>query len=259
MRNYPAQIVSVNHVEPVPRRVRAFLNGAKVLDSTRARYLWETPKYPQYYVPAEDVRADILVPEGDTQSTRRGTAELLGLRVGDAARLHAVKSYPRSPISGIAGTMRFEWDALDAWFEEDEQVFVHPRDPYVRVDAIRSTRQIRIELEGVLLAESGSPVMLFETGLPTRYYLDRTTINFAQLMPSDTVTACPYKGSTSGYWSARVGDNVEPDIAWAYDHPSSQVLPIAGLIAFYDEKVEIRLDGELVPPREAPARDPWPV
>jgi uncharacterized protein (DUF427 family) len=254
MRNYPAQIVSVNHVEPVPRRVRAFLNGAKVLDSTNVRYVWETARYPHYYIPAEDVRADVLVPEGDTQSTRRGTAELFGLRVGDAKRLHAVKSYPQSPVTGIAGTMRFEWDALDAWFEEDEQVFVHPRDPYVRVDAIRSTRQIRIEFGGVVLAQSSSPVMVFETGLPTRYYLDRTTVDLDQLIPSDTVTACPYKGSTSGYWSARNGENVEPDIAWAYDFPSHQLLPIAGLIAFYNEKVEICIDGELLPPHEAPVR-----
>jgi uncharacterized protein (DUF427 family) len=139
----------------------------------------------------------------------------------------------------VAGCVRFEWDALDAWFEEDEEVFVHPRSPYTRVDALRSTRAVRIELDGVVLAESSSPVMVFETGLPTRYYLNRTEVNFEHLEPSDTVTACPYKGKTSGYWSVRSGEQLLPDLAWAYDFPTRQLLPIAGLIAFYNEKVDI--------------------
>ena len=99
--------------------------------------------------------------------------------------------------------MRFEWSALDAWFEEDEQVFVHPRDPYSRVDALRSKRRVRVELDGVVLADSASPVMVFETGLPTRYYVNRTDVRFENLIPSDTVTSCPYKGMTSAYWSVQ--------------------------------------------------------
>ena len=147
----------------------------------------------------------------------------------------------------MAGTVRFDWDALDAWFEEDEEVFVHPRNPYTRVDVIRSTRRVRIELDGALLAESSSPVMLFETGLPTRYYFNRTELNFSHLVPTETVTACPYKGRTSGYWSVRVANSTHPDLAWAYDFPTRQVLPIAGMIAFYNEKVDITIDGELLP------------
>jgi uncharacterized protein (DUF427 family) len=139
--------------------------------------------------------------------------------------------------------MRFEWDALDHWFEEDEEVFVHPRSPYTRVDALRSTRRVRVELDGVLLAESSSPVMVFETGLPTRYYLNRTEIDFEHLEVSDTITACPYKGRTTGYWSVRIGDSVHADLAWSYDFPTRQLLPIAGLIAFYNEKVDTFLDG----------------
>ena len=108
-----------------------------------------------------------------------------------------------SAIEGLKGTVRFEWGALDAWFEEDEQVFVHPRDPYTRVDALRSNRRVRVELDGVVLADSASPVMVFETGLPVRYYVNRTDVRFEHLVPSDTVTSCPYKGMTSGYWSVR--------------------------------------------------------
>jgi len=149
-----------------------------------------------------------------------------------------------SPVAGLSGTVRFDWAALDAWFEEDEQVFVHPRNPYVRVDALRSTRPVRIELDGVVLAESPSPVMVFETGLPTRYYLNPTEINFDYLTPSDTVSSCPYKGTTSRYWSARIGDTVDPDLAWAYDFPTRQLLPIAGLVAFYNENVDVILAGQ---------------
>jgi uncharacterized protein (DUF427 family) len=121
---------------------------------------------------------------------------------------------------------------------------VHPRNPYVRVDALRSTRPVRVELDGVVLAESPSPVMVFETGLPTRYYLNPTEISFQYLTPSDTVTSCPYKGTTSRYWSVRIGDAIHQDLAWAYDFPARQLLPIAGLVAFYNEAVDILLSGQ---------------
>jgi len=111
--------------------------------------------------------------------------------------------------------------------------------PYVRVDALRSNRPVRVELGGVVLADSSSPVMVFETGLPTRYYLSRTDVDFARLIRTDTVTSCPYKGMTSGYWSVKIGDTVHKDLAWAYDFPTRQLLPIAGMVAFYNEKVDI--------------------
>jgi len=150
----------------------------------------------------------------------------------------------------VAGTARFDWNALDAWYEEDEQVFVHPRNPYVRVDALRSHRHVRASLEGVMLAETTTPVLVFETGLPTRYYFDRTDVAFEHLVPTATQTACPYKGVTSGYWSVRTDGTVRDghqDLAWAYDYPTRQLLPIAGLIAFYNEKIDIDVDGLRLP------------
>jgi uncharacterized protein (DUF427 family) len=244
--DHPAPIASVNHVQPVPRRVRAVLAAQTVLDTTRARYVWEWPHYPQYYIPLADVRRDLLVPEGQTRQSRRGLQHLHALRVGDVERTQAAKVLSESPVEGLAGTVRFDWEALDAWYEEDEQVFVHPRNPYVRVDALRSTRPVRVELDGVALAESSSPVMVFETGLPTRYYLNRTDVDFTRLVPSDTVTACPYKGTTSAYWSVRIGGAEHADLAWSYDFPTRQLLPITGLIAFYNEKVDTFLDGQLL-------------
>jgi uncharacterized protein (DUF427 family) len=240
---YPPQITAVNHVAPVPRRIRAFLAGEAVLDTTSALYVWEWPHYPQYYIPLEDVRRELLTSEGNTKATRRGPVELHTLSVGDATRHRAAQVLADSPVERLSGTVRFDWDAMDAWFEEDERVFVHPRSPYVRVDALRSTRPVRVELEGIVLAESPSPVMVFETGLPTRYYLDRTTINFEHLIPTDTVTECPYKGRTSGYWSVRANGTVHQDLAWTYEFPTRQLLPITGMIAFYNEKVDVYLDG----------------
>jgi len=243
MNGYPQMITPAGHVEPVPRRIRAVLGGEVVLDTTEALYVWEWPNYPQYYVPVTDVTPAVLVDEQHVQKLRRGTARRHGLRVGGISRPGSAHVYADDAPDGLAGTVRFDWDALDAWFEEDEEVFVHPRNPYTRVDALRSTRTVRIELDGVVLAESSSPVMVFETGLPTRYYLNRCEVNFEHLQPAATVTSCPYKGKTSGYWSVSTGGTVHPDLAWAYDFPTRQLLPIAGLIAFYNEKVDVNIDG----------------
>jgi uncharacterized protein (DUF427 family) len=242
--DYPQAITPPDDVQPVPRRVRAVLAGTTVVDTTRARYVWEWPPYPQYYVPLADVRPGVLVDERRSQRVARGTAHRHGVRVGETSRPDAADVYREDAVEGVAGTVRFDWAAVDAWYEEDEQVFVHPRNPYARVDAVRSSRPVRVELDGVVLAESTSPVMVFETGLPTRYYLPRTAVRFEHLVPSDTVTACPYKGTTSAWWSVRVGDRTHPDLAWCYDFPTREVLPIAGLVAFFNEKVDHVLDGE---------------
>jgi uncharacterized protein (DUF427 family) len=245
--DYPQVITETDHVEPVPRRIRAVLAGQVVLDTIRALYVWEWPNYPQYYIPIADVCADYLVDEQHEQHLKRGSARRYGLQVGSVSRPKALRVYTDSPVEGLVGTARFEWDALDSWFEEDEEVFVHPRNPYARVDALRSTRHVRIELDGVVLAESSAAVLVFETGLPTRYYINRTEVDFTHLVATDTVTSCPYKGTTSGYWSVRVGDTLHPDLAWAYDFPTYPLAPIAGLISFYNEKVDVVVDGVRLP------------
>lgn len=246
MSDYPQSLTPTGHVAPVPRRIRAFVGGTAVLDTTAARYVWEWPGYPQYYVPMADLAPGALVDEGVDEDRPLGPARRHALRVGGSTRPAAAWV----PTAGeLAGCVRFDWAAADAWFEEDEQVFVHPRSPYTRVDALRSGRRIRVELDGVVLAESSSPVLVFETGLPTRHYLPRTDVRFEHLEPSDTVTECPYKGRTTAYWSVRTATGTRPDLAWSYDFPTRQLLPIAGLIAFYDEKVDTFVDGE---PKERP-------
>jgi uncharacterized protein (DUF427 family) len=243
---YPESITPPGHVAPVPRRIRAVAGGRTVLDTTAALYGWEWPNYPQYHVPAGDIADGALVDEGESEVRDLGTGARHGLRVGDELRAGAAWVYGADAVEGLAGTVRFRWDALDAWFEEDEQVFVHPRSPYARVDALRSTRPVRVELDGVVLAESASPVMVFETGLPPRTYLDRTSVRFQHLVPSDTVTSCPYKGRTSAYWSIRAPDGeVHPDLAWSYDFPTRQLLAVAGMVCFYDERLDVFRDGVL--------------
>ena len=246
-RDYPQPPVDTDHVEPSPRRVRGTIAGHPVFDTTNARYVWEWPFYPQYYIPVEDIAADVLVDENHPQKLKRGTARRHGLRVGDVDRPGSVRVYADDAAAGLTNTARFDWDALDAWYEEDEEIFVHPRNPYVRVDALRSQRAVRIEVGGVVLAESAAPVLVFETGLPTRFYLDRTDVNWQHLRRVPTQSACPYKGVTSDYWSVAIGGVVHEDLAWSYNFPTRQLLPITGLVAFYDEHVDTYLDGELRP------------
>jgi uncharacterized protein (DUF427 family) len=167
--------------------------------------------------------------------------------VEDLHRPASVLVYGPDADDDVANTARLDWDAVDAWFEEDEQVYVHPRNPYVRVDALRSRRPVRVEVDGVVLAESAAPVLVFETGLPTRYYFDRSDVNWAYLSHTETHTACPYKGVTSDYWSLVIAENVIEDLAWSYSFPTRQLLPIAGLVAFYDEHVDTFVDGRLRP------------
>jgi uncharacterized protein (DUF427 family) len=241
--DYPEAIVPVDRVEPVPRRIRATLDGRVVVDTTGARYVWEWPFYPQYYLPLDDIAADVLVDEGREEHLRRGTAMRYGLRTRNGVRSGVAHHFVASDVEEITGRVRIDWAALDHWFEEDEEVFVHPRNPYTRVDALRSDREVLVELEGLVLARSSHPVLVFETGLPTRYYLDRLDVDFTHLVPSDTVTSCPYKGTTSAYWSVDAGGRTEPDLAWAYDFPTAPLQPVAGLVAFYNEKVDLTVDG----------------
>jgi len=229
------------------KRVRAYLGGELVADTRSPLLVWEVPYYPAYYLPAEDLKAELVATGDSAHSPSRGDAPVFDVKVSRATASAAAQRYDASPIDDLAGHVRLTWDAMSDWFEEDERIVGHPRNPYVRVDALRSHRHLTVELDGVPLADTTSPVLLFETGLPTRYYIDRTDVVFEHLTPTDTETLCPYKGTTSGYWSVRVGDTVHDDLAWTYDYPLPPVSPIAGMIAFYNEKLDITVDGVRLP------------
>jgi uncharacterized protein (DUF427 family) len=232
-------------VERSPKWVRAFLGAVPVADSTEVRMVWEGPSYPVYYFPLADVRTDLLEATGEVRhSPSRGDAQLFDLRVGDRIAPGAAYRYPESPIEELRDLVAFTWNAMDQWFEEDEEVRVHARNPYTRIDTLPSSRAIRIELDGVVIAESTHPTLLFETGLPTRYYLPKLDVRLDRLVPTERATACPYKG-TARYWSVKIGDTEHPDIAWAYDYPLPESIRIAGLICFYNDRVDLSVDGVL--------------
>jgi uncharacterized protein (DUF427 family) len=246
MANFPPALTALNHVAPVPRRIRCLKGGETLVDTTRALYVWEWPYYPHYYFPKTDVRMETFV-EGAAITTPQGDARHLELKAGAVERRPAGRLITKSALAGLAETVRIEWGAVDRWFEEDEEVFVHPRSPYHRVDALRSNRAVRIELHGIVLAEARSCVTVFETGLPTRYYIDPTNVRLVSLTPSSTRTQCPYKGETGGYWSAQANGATTSDVAWTYSFTTPAMTPIAGLIAFLNEKVDIFIDGDLQP------------
>jgi uncharacterized protein (DUF427 family) len=229
--------------EPGAKRVRAYLGGEVVADTIHPVLVWEVPYYPAYYFPASDVRTELLEPDGDiAHSPSRGDGRTFTVAAGGKRAPGAALRYEDSPIPELRDLIRLDWHAMDAWFEEDVEVFTHPRDPYTRIDILPSSRHVRIEIDGVTVAESSSPSLLFETGLPTRYYLPKTHVRLDLLTPTDSETHCPYKGQAE-YWSVRTGDTVHEDIAWSYPTPLPESLGIAGHIAFYDEKVDVYVDG----------------
>jgi uncharacterized protein (DUF427 family) len=260
--------------EPTAKRIRAELGGETVVDSTRAVLVWEPRRVvPSYAVPAEDVRGE-LVPAGPAAAGPGGDvgvplADVTALRVldprvpftvhsaeGEMVDVHAAGQHrpgagfrPADP--DLAGLVILDFGAFDAWYEEDEQNVGHPRDPYHRIDVLPSSRPVRLELEGEVLAVSSRPALLFETMLPTRYYLPRADVT-AELVPSSTRTWCAYKGQAS-YFSAQVGGRLVPDIAWSYPDPRHDADRVRDLIAFFDERVDVTLDGE----RRARPVTPW--
>ena len=166
------------------------------------------------------------------------------MKVAGADADGAALRYPDSPIEALRDLVRLDWASMSEWFEEDEPVYTHPRDPYSRVDILASSRHVRVEIDGVTVADSGQPRILFETGLPPRYYLPLTDLRMDLLRPSDTQTHCPYKG-TAAYWSVDTGQAVHTDIVWIYRTPLPESQKVAGLACLYNEKVDIYLDGEL--------------
>jgi uncharacterized protein (DUF427 family) len=227
------------------KRVRAYLGGQLVADTTAPLLVWEKPYYPTYYFPADDVHSELLEADGGVaHSPSRGEGRTFTVSAGGKEAPGAALRYEQSPFEELRDAIRLEWDAMDAWFEEDEQVFTHARDPYTRVDILPSSRQVRIEVGGVTIAESDKPTLLFETGLPTRYYLPKTHVRMDLLTPTDTESHCPYKGQAE-WWSVRVGDAVYPDLAWSYRTPLPESQKIAGLVSFYNEKVDLYVDGVL--------------
>jgi uncharacterized protein (DUF427 family) len=245
--------------EPIEKRIRAELGGRTVIDSTRAILVWEPKRVvPSYAVPAEDIDAQIGPGAEPAAGADAVDAPRLGARpVFDPSipfSVHTTEGEPltiRSPggdgeaaafrpfDADLAGYIVLDFDAFDAWYEEDERNVAHPRDPFHRIDVVRSSRHVRVEREGEVLAESSDPYLLFESALPVRYYLPREDVRTDLLLPSDTKTFCAYKGRAS-YWSLEGED----DLVWSYPEPLHDAAEVIDRLAFFNERVDILLDGE---------------
>ena len=229
-------------IAPAGKRVRAYLGGELVADSVAPILVWEKPSYPTYYFPSGDVRAE-LVPTGEVvHSPSRGDAQVYDVVTASRKAARAASRFHSSPVEPLRDLVRLQWAAMDEWFEEDEPVYVHPRDPYTRVDILGSSRHVVVDVDGVMVADSHRPHILFETGLPPRYYLPQTDLRMELLRPSDTLSRCPYKG-TATYWDVMVGDTVHKDFVWCYRTPLPESQKIAGLACFYNEHVDLYVDG----------------
>ena len=242
------QPVETNEWRRSPRRVRVHFGGVRVADSARTMLLRQHGFLPIYYFPAEDVRTDLLVPTGyTTHSPYKGTASYWHLQTPERTARFAVWSYlrPKPGSPDTRGYYGFDWHSMDAWYEEDERLHVHARDPLLRVDALHSTRRVRVEINGTVIAESRRPVLLFETGLVTRYYLPPEDVRQDLLRASETYTLCPYKGRARYYHLVLDGARYE-DIVWQYVRPLPSIAAVASHFAFWNEREDtaIFVDGE---------------
>jgi uncharacterized protein (DUF427 family) len=220
--------------EESPRWVRVRHQGETIADSKAPLLAWEEGHViPFYLFPRDAVRTDVLA-EAGTENGKR-FYDLPG-----AAR--AAWSY--ADADGLADHVAFDWHAMDAWFEEEEEVFVHARDPHKRVDLMESSRHVVVSIDGTVVADTTRPYLLFETGLPTRYYIPAEDVRADLMERTDHQTQCPYKG-TASYWS--FGD--ESNVAWYYPDPIPEQPRLKDLISFFNERVDIEVDGE---PAERP-------
>jgi uncharacterized protein (DUF427 family) len=211
----PARVV---YVEPWPRRVRALASHEAIVDSERTVLVYESGRLPRYAFPVEDV---------------------------------SVEAEPEPEVDGY---VRVPWEAADRWLEEDEEIIVHPHDPYHRIEVLRSSRLVRVLVNGELVAETSRPRILFETGLPPRYYLPRNDVRMESLEPVDIRTGCAYKGWAT-YWDAVTSKGRVPAVAWSYPEPLREGELVQDLLCFFQERSEIALEVDGVVAETPPT--PW--
>ena len=241
--------------EPTEKLVSARLGGERVVATTRAVLVWEPRRVlPSYAVPADELRAELMsapavhdVPRGDeilhggfAFGVHSSDGEALDVRAGAETRVDAAF---RSSDPDLAPYVVLDFHAFDAWYEEDERIVAHPRDPYHRVDIRRGSRHVRVELDGTLLAESTRPHLVFETSLATRFYVPREDV-VRPLAATDHHTRCAYKGEAA-FVSLELDGGARSDLAWTYVRPLPEAAELEGLVAFFDEKADVIVDGSL--------------
>ncbi|KAL1964925.1 hypothetical protein VTN77DRAFT_6278 [Rasamsonia byssochlamydoides] len=232
----PLPFPHAGYSEDVVRRVRVLFGGKFVVDAQRPKLVWEHPSYPIFYFAKSDVCLDNL-----QNAKTRTTAEIYDLVVGDRVAAGAVTVIQGGDFHDL---VKVAFDKADAWFEEDERIYVHPKDPYKRIDILPSSKHIRVEIDGVEVANTKKPKLLYETGLPIRSYIPMTDVRLDLLTPSDRVTSCPYKGDAN-YLEVHLPSpkKTKEGLVWWYKTPTVECAGIKGHVAFYDEEVDVWVDG----------------
>ncbi|KAF2123070.1 hypothetical protein BDV96DRAFT_482137 [Lophiotrema nucula] len=222
-----------------PRRVRGLFNGKYAFDTINAYHVWEHPYYPQFYVPISSIASSASLSKTSEVDGTNGGAHLAKLTVGDKSTSRAI-IFSAAPLKDL---VKIDFKEVDQWFEEDVPIYQHPKDPYKRIDILASSRPVKVALDGVTLAETTAPLFLLETSLRTRYYIPPTSVKWEYLTKSDTETVCPYKGKAN-YYNVTTEGKEYKDLVWYYVYPTSESELVAGHLCFYNEKVDIWVDGE---------------
>lgn len=233
-------------VEPSPRWVRVKFGDEIIADSKQVLFLQQygPDRMPTYYFPITDIRMDMLEPSAHEPSSDE--FQYWDVKVARQVAKHAAWTYthPLSNLSALKGHITFTWNAMQAWYEEEEEVFIHARDPYKRIDVLASSRHVRVEIAGETVADTHRPYLLFETSLPTRYYIPQEDVRMHLLELNRLKTTCPYKG-TASYWSVKLKDHVAKNVVWSYPEPIHEIPKIKNLLCFFNERVDTYVDGEL--------------
>lgn len=235
---------------PSPKRLRVKVGGSTVADTIEGLVMYESDHLPVYYFPVKDVDDAMFIPSSTrTESPYKGIATHFSLNTGITLVEDAGWRY-HEPVPGcppIQDHVAFYWNKMNQWFEEDEEVFVHARDPFRRVDCLPSTRRVQVIVDGEPVADSRRGVFLFETGQPTRFYLPIADTRLDLLTPSRHISRCPYKGIASYYHLTTKAKRHE-NLVWYYPDPVHESARIKGLVCFYDEFVDaILVDGKAQP------------
>jgi uncharacterized protein (DUF427 family) len=243
-------VITPGTVQQGRKRVRTFSSGELVVDSHAPLQVWEHPYFPEYFFAAADLKVELRSAGKGPRSKVLGVSEVFDVLVGGRVLPRAARRHPEAAVEALRDTYALTWSAFDTWMEEDEIVFTHPRSPYVRIDALTSSRHVTVDLHGTVVADSRRPVILFETGLVPRFYLPQVDVRMDLLVPTATVSHCPYKG-TATYWDVVVAGAAVSDVAWSYRTPLPESTKIAGLVAFWPEKsaeLHVIVDGREVGP-----------
>lgn len=235
---------------PTGTRIRAYHSDELIADSRSALLFRESPFKISYAFPEKDVNMSYLEKiDKEVESPSKGRMIFYNLVSPGSAEVHAQRAafaYPdlKDDTSDLRGYVILKWNAMDSWYEEDEQMIGHPRDPFTRIDVRKSSAHVVVTFNGAVIADSAQPRILMETGLPIRYYIPEEDVNWKYLVAIDKTTVCPYKG-TSRYWSISVEGQKAPETAWAYPEPLQDADRVKDMVCFYQEKLKVYVDDQL--------------